>query len=515
MVTSRNPRDINIPFPFVDGLERRTQEELYMDFLALGRAGQGARWRTIVIAASDSSAAGIAGADYRCSGTADQGVINTAISALEAQSGTTKLGRIVFLEGTYNLTATITVNTLGARTLYLEGMGAGVGVDPFGGSIPGTKFVFSPGSDYAFTLGGSSTAAGSAVVMENLAISSASSNSCVLARDMGLIVRQCTMVNAAAGCIEQSSSTGQTSFSRVENCLLSASGGTCVIMNGGSTQQSRVTGNYIQVSGANVVGIKTNNNASNVPNYAVTDNYVRGTGLSGTSYGIQGAGNSQELALTSDNVIVGAFAVGIEQAGFSAVISSNLIKGAGIGIRTGPFVVTDCSITSNTILGATTGISLVSGDYCMVEGNNVPQATTGLNIGTGVTNTWVGANSFNGDTTGIVDSGTGSVFMFPLPTGGTTGQLLAKTSNADGAAAWVTDYVLAAIAHAGDLIVGTAANAITAVPTSPSEAQGPTWTGQILVTTATAPGVKWGPQVTVGSTAPTSPRAGDIWLDTT
>ena len=60
----------------------------------------------------------------------------------------------------------------------------------------------------------------------------------------------------------------------------------------------------------------------------------------------------------------------------------------------------------------------------------------------------------------------------------------------------------------GDLLVGIAAGTLDRLPVDRD--------GQLLVTdSGTALGVKWGPKLTVGNTAPTNPQPGDIWSDTT
>src|SRR5437660_5443517 len=73
------------------------------------------RTATIVIAASNSSAFSKACADYVCTGTNDDVVINAAISALNALGG----GVAHFAAGTYNTTATITL----FNNIVLRGQG--------------------------------------------------------------------------------------------------------------------------------------------------------------------------------------------------------------------------------------------------------------------------------------------------------------------------------------------------------------------------------------------------------
>lgn len=64
------------------------------------------RTATLIVAASDSSAKSKAGADYVCDGTADEVQIQAAIDALPAGGG-----KVVLLEGTYYLAASITIVT--------------------------------------------------------------------------------------------------------------------------------------------------------------------------------------------------------------------------------------------------------------------------------------------------------------------------------------------------------------------------------------------------------------------
>jgi parallel beta-helix repeat protein len=64
------------------------------------------RTATIVVAASNSSAAGKAQADYACAGTSDDVVIQEALNALPASGG-----KVLLLEGTYNISSSITLKS--------------------------------------------------------------------------------------------------------------------------------------------------------------------------------------------------------------------------------------------------------------------------------------------------------------------------------------------------------------------------------------------------------------------
>ncbi len=60
MVTGRAPTPL--PYPWIDGLTKKQQEQIYLDFQAIANDGAGTRWATVVIAASDSQPINKAGA---------------------------------------------------------------------------------------------------------------------------------------------------------------------------------------------------------------------------------------------------------------------------------------------------------------------------------------------------------------------------------------------------------------------------------------------------------------------
>lgn len=71
---------------------------------------------TIVIAASNSLTKSKTAADYTCTGSGDQSTITTALSALPSTGG-----KIVFLEGTYNISSAFSIS----KNVVFEGMGDG------------------------------------------------------------------------------------------------------------------------------------------------------------------------------------------------------------------------------------------------------------------------------------------------------------------------------------------------------------------------------------------------------
>ncbi|MCI5605584.1 MAG: right-handed parallel beta-helix repeat-containing protein, partial [Clostridia bacterium] len=109
-------------------LNNKADADILGTFVSSGFAGIGEvtdqlldcrRSATIVVGASDSKYYSdySYSANYKCTGTADQGQINSAIAALPSNGG-----KIVLLEGTYNISGSINVNK---PNVTIEGMGNG------------------------------------------------------------------------------------------------------------------------------------------------------------------------------------------------------------------------------------------------------------------------------------------------------------------------------------------------------------------------------------------------------
>lgn len=102
----------------------------YEPAAATGR-GDGRPYATFVIAASDSTAEDKANADYVCDGTADQVQINAAIDALPNSAGSGQDGgKVLLLEGTYNVSAPIKGSLSLHNGIHLQGMGYGTQIKP-------------------------------------------------------------------------------------------------------------------------------------------------------------------------------------------------------------------------------------------------------------------------------------------------------------------------------------------------------------------------------------------------
>lgn len=80
---------------------------------------------TYTVAANNSVSAGKSLADYICDGTADEVQINQAITAANSAGG----GRVVLLEGTYNISASVVMKS----NVILEGQGRGTCIKPVSG----------------------------------------------------------------------------------------------------------------------------------------------------------------------------------------------------------------------------------------------------------------------------------------------------------------------------------------------------------------------------------------------
>lgn len=492
--------------------------------------GQGTRWRTIVIAAADSTKLSKATADYVCTGAADQTIINTAISTLmNSRSLGQAVGRIVFLEGTYTITSAITFTAFTARSLFLEGMGGGVGIDSQGSTILATRIVNSSSSGNAFFFGGNSAAAGSSVAIENLEVRGSSSSAHIATRDMALIVRQCTLIQGGSGGgIAQTSSTGHSGLTRVENNVITCTGAGAYGIDLGSAPngeaEGRVTGNHISISGASSRGINVQNNASNQPSYMIIGNSVKSSSASST-YGIIYQGNSTLHGLCANNIIRGPVGTGISLSGYASECVGNYIYDCTVGIDGTPFQMDYALIVANNIASASSiGIRIgnsgvVGSTRCTAIANIIQGAATGIVVGTGSADAGIFVNDTNGCTANMTDAGvrTRTEANLPgligsiVPTGGATQTVLKKNSATTGDYGWATDPAIDLATAKGDILVASAVDVLAALTVGKNEAL-------LTPDSAQALGVKWGRRMFVQSTDPSltiTPDLGDVWIDTT
>lgn len=460
---------------------------------------EGTRWATYVIAASDSTELSKRTADYVCGGSSDQIVINGVIDLIEARGASVPAGRIVLLEGTYVCSSSITINNLGARELEITGMG-GAGSS---NTIGATKISCSSGA--VFNLAGSAGSLGSTVRISNIhmAVGSSSSGG-ISCTDMQTTVEDCLFTGTTGYAFNQTSTTGSpggTRFSRNYVNVTSPTYAVKVDVGSGTDRPTVVSENIIKTAGA-TYGIYCTNNLSTIPSYHITDNEVWGN-ASGT--GINLAGNSVEQSVIASNKVY-SWATGIVCAGYRHIVGNNLVSGCTVGISTG----SDSqylAILSNHITGCTTGVTLANNAVSpTVLGNNGSVLTTAYTVAAGVTNAFIGYNNWN--TATGTDAGTGTITPSSVPSGGATNYVLKKNSATSGDYDWALDPAIDIAAARGDLLVGTAADAMSNLSADRD--------GQILMLDSTqSVGIKWGPKVTISESQPSSPRPGDIWIDTT
>lgn len=364
---------------------------------------EGTRWATYVIAAFNSTDLSKRTADFVCSGSNDQTVINQVIN-LMYRSSTAPMGRIVFLEGTYNLSDEIVANALTARTLIFQGMGPG----GHESSIGGTRIVQTSGSKAVFNVGGNSASAGSTIVIQDLQMVSTSSVACIYNRDMPTIVHNCSInAGGTGGAINQTNSTGTGAGSQYTNnyiyCTGSGGNGIVADVGAGLDRSISIANNFIKIT-AGGVGIQCGNSSSTVPTYIVDGNCIIGsTTASGT--GIKLTGNSIENCAVTGNVVKNVN-IGIECAGYRHTISGNVVDTVVTGITTGPDS-QYLAILANLVNSATTGFVLANSAVSpTIIGNKGSNLTTAYTVGSGVTNATVAYNDF-GTATGT-DAGTGT-----------------------------------------------------------------------------------------------------------
>jgi hypothetical protein len=104
----------------INDLHRRMEPLETWEGAASLAGGGGALERTLRVAASDSTAAGIAGADYACDGTDDEAEINSAISVATASG----FRGIRLLEGTFEVNGSAAVS-VSSSNLIIDGQGDG------------------------------------------------------------------------------------------------------------------------------------------------------------------------------------------------------------------------------------------------------------------------------------------------------------------------------------------------------------------------------------------------------
>lgn len=174
--------------------------------------------------------------------------------------------------------------------------------------------------------------------------------------------------------------------------LLSVSGGDSNIV--GNTFNATATGTFTSCIAAGTRTTVTGNSIS-------CDNNM--------TYAVQATG----VIVVSGNNIKGA-TIGVYLGNGFCVVSGNRIDTSALSTGIGVQAHTQSNtITSNLMVGSTAGASvgvqIDAFNYNVVVGNRINSYTKAVVVTTGATNCNVAANSFQGCTSGLNDSGTGTV----------------------------------------------------------------------------------------------------------
>lgn len=121
-----DPLGDTLNLDFVGGLRATLVGDRYVEV-----AGGGKDWATVVVAAADTHPAGKDAADFVCTGADDQITLNEASESLPITGG-----KVVLLEGTYNLTGTWNAHGLASDSVHIQGMGGSTILKGSGAATP-------------------------------------------------------------------------------------------------------------------------------------------------------------------------------------------------------------------------------------------------------------------------------------------------------------------------------------------------------------------------------------------
>lgn len=372
--------------------------------------GGGARSSTSTVAASNSSTAVKASADYVCDGVNDEATINSAINSLGVVGG-----RVVLLEGTFNIDmdATSFKSIVMPSNITLEGQGNSTILKaPTGGATGNMKFI----------LNSDTTNGNSNIVVRNLMIDGnkgatgrTTTKGIELSKVTNVLIENvfCLNMKAQHGVALLSS----TSNAWVINCTFN--GGWGIHINGSPCYNIEVRGNTFL--NATAVPLIIAGSSSPNENYGiiVADNYFN-VG-SGAAVSIS---NTKNITFIG-NIVTGFTneAVGINTNSTNVIVSNNQIYGnqkEGIKLNSlsvgcivsGNFVGSNSTVTnlgySNILVAGTN--NTVQGNVCRA-GTNTNKPKYGIEVISGATGNFVTNNDLTtGGTTGaFLDSGTGTI----------------------------------------------------------------------------------------------------------
>lgn len=300
----------------------------------------------VIVAASNSSAADKAAADYIADGTGDQTEINSALTAA-APGGTRKTGRVVLLGGTYTASATILI----PNNTTLSGVGTATLVQL--ADIDATDNLIE----------NSDATTGTGIAIENLRLDGQKSLN-TAGTQQGIYLSNMGAGNG--GGARQGAKITNSTISNFRDSGLYLNASSNNNLAGITTQNNGHSGFYVVASNNNTItGSNAQGNTNSgfyitaSSNNSLTDNFSQGNANSGYL-----------LNVGSSNTLTGNTAQGNTNAGFNIDVSSSN------------------SLTGNTAQGnAGSGFFFNSSPNNTVSGNSAQANTTGFYLNASPANT--------------------------------------------------------------------------------------------------------------------------------
>ena len=416
--------------------------------------------------------------DFLCDGTDDQVEINQAIALLKEHGG-----ELAILAGEYTLSANMEITNMGADVAITGN--AGATVLNLSGQIDIRR---------------SSSASGAAphhCQLRGLSFRKAGSEAALNFTQAGSTVENCAFLNVSVSVTSGDFLFESNRFEIDDNFIVSGGGYAILIMSSGKTYRNQISGNSFAVRRSNaednnklisVAGDEDNellisNNTFSCPAHwsirgngaiAYTNNFVVGLHLYIEDGGLASGNRIKNGSISGGDrsAITGNVLVDTRLSAWgSTEISGNFIQvnASTPAIRVGKNTMIDssglnASIVGNYISGGSIGIHLIEGtiaqsnpdaSHVLISDNRIYQAATPIQIEENWSGCLVTDNLFTtGDirdfgTGNIIrgnsnDTGSGSGMQGPqgpagqgVPTGGSAGQILAKSSAANYDTRWI------------------------------------------------------------------------------
>lgn len=325
---------------------------------------QADRSSAILVAASNSSDADKAAADYVATGTADQTPINNALTAADPTSGSRKTGRVYLFAGTYTINGSISI----PNNTTLAGAGAGTVI-----TIPNS-------TNASFTAITNSAASGSAsgIVVQDIKLDGNKAN-----QSAGSYAMYAILFNGVgSSTLPGGKIMNVWAVDWYSNGVAVWTGAGIYITNG-----TRNTVSNVVVQGGTNNGLTIS---------ASTYNTVTGSDFSGNKYGVVLAGNNNTI---TGNTASGNTANGIYvTSGSQNTISGNVATG---NTNTNIYLSGSSSntISGNQALGSSSndGIGLSSSSNYNIVSSNIVQSnnTGGISLASTSTNNTITENKIH------------------------------------------------------------------------------------------------------------------------